>query len=201
MIESKAVIETRIVHEMHRMGTTMLATAARNPSADTVRVDELRVFLEKNLRHHHESEDDLLWPMIERIAPGTAAPLADLSGEHAELDKALDRLAEAPLGSDELAGAAELVRVIVHRHLDHEEPVLLPALRDHVTAEAWDEFATRVMATAPTEAAYLNIGFFARLATPAEFTILTAGLPEPVRPLVPAMRQQAEEAFTALGAL
>nr|WP_274534584.1 hemerythrin domain-containing protein [Micromonospora sp. CB01531] len=185
---------------MHRMGTTMLAEATRHPSAELAALDELRVFLVKNLRHHHNSEDDRLWPLIEQVAPGTAAPLADLTGEHEELDRALDELMAAPAGEPAFAFAAEQVRDIVHRHLDHEEPVLLPALREHVTEQAWDEFSAYVMSTVPPDAAYLAIGFFDRIATPNELEVLIGGMPEPVAQLVPMFRQQARATFTALGA-
>ncbi|MFC4019253.1 hemerythrin domain-containing protein [Micromonospora sp. GCM10011542] len=200
MSETKAVVETRVVHDVHRMATTLLADAAGRASADLSAVDELRTFLVKNLHHHHETEDHILWPLIEQAAPGVSTPLAELSEEHETLDRVLDELEAAPLDGAELATAAQALRDIVHRHLEHEEPILFPALRAHVTEQAWDEFSAQVMATAPPEAAHLAIGFFDRVATPAEVEMLLAGLPEPVRGLVPMMRKQAEEAFAALGA-
>ncbi|MEU8662976.1 hemerythrin domain-containing protein [Actinoplanes philippinensis] len=200
MSEPQSVVETRVVHDLHRAATTLLADATRRPSADPAAVDELRTFLIANLRHHHESEDDRLWPMIERVAPGASAPLAGLTDEHHELDEALDALAAAPLGDPSLADAAAAVRDTVHRHLDHEEPVLFPALREHVTVADWEEFSAYVMSTAPVAAAHLNVGFFDRVATADEVAMMLSGLPEPVRALVPMMREQAAATFAALGA-
>lgn len=62
--ESVAVIETRLVHQVHRVATTLLAEAAVRPSVPLGALAQLRDFLVVNLRHHHETEDDDLWPRI-----------------------------------------------------------------------------------------------------------------------------------------
>jgi len=201
MSDPTSIVETRVVHNMHRLATTLLAEAAGRPQADAAALDELRLFLVKQLRHHHETEDHNLWPLIEKIAPGTSAPLAGLSGEHEALDTSLDDLEAAATGSPELAAAAETVRRTVHEHLDHEEPILFPALREHVGDQEWKDFSAFVMATTPPDAAHLAVGFFGRVASPEELQILFAGLPEPVRQAAPAMAEQAEETFAALGGI
>ncbi|MEV1247783.1 hemerythrin domain-containing protein [Nonomuraea sp. NPDC050022] len=63
--EAVAVTETRLIHEFHRRATTLLSEAALRPSVPLAALAELREFLVKNLRHHHETEDHQLWPMIE----------------------------------------------------------------------------------------------------------------------------------------
>ncbi|MFE2138112.1 hypothetical protein ACFW9X_33880 [Streptomyces sp. NPDC059466] len=83
------------------------------------------------------------------------------------------------------------VRDVVHDHLTHEEPVLFPALREHVGPAEWQDFAQRVIATTPPVAGHLMVGFLDEVGTPAEVELVLSGLPEPVRPLVPAMRLQA----------
>jgi hypothetical protein len=97
--------------------------------------------------------------------------LGALSEEHERLDTALDHLAAVNLGGDavehgagEAAGtylgggvadgpraalhaAAVAVRSTVHDHLAHEEPLLFPALGDHISPAEWQDFAQRVIAT------------------------------------------------------
>lgn len=90
-----------------------------------------------------------------------------------------------------LHDAAATVRDIVHDHLTHEEPVLFPALREHVSPAEWEDFAQRVIATTPPVVGHLMVGFLDEVGSPAEVEMVLAGLPEPVRPLVPAMRLQA----------
>ncbi|MFD7445033.1 hemerythrin domain-containing protein [Streptomyces sp. NPDC059909] len=216
--ESAAVVETRLAHQVHRVATTLLAEAAARPSVPLGALAQLRDFLVANLRHHHEAEDEDLWPRIVTAASATEHELGVLSEEHERLDAALDLLAAVNMTGDEvedganeavgtglggggavdgvraaLRDAAVAVRDTVHDHLAHEEPVLFPALRDHISPEDWQDFAQRVIATTPPVAGHLMVGLLDEVGTPAEVELVLAGLPEPVRPLLPAMRRQATE--------
>ncbi|WP_432175231.1 hemerythrin domain-containing protein [Streptomyces sp. Tue6028] len=218
--EPIAVLETRLAHDVHRVATALLAEAAVRPSVPLSALAQLRDFLVVNLRHHHESEDENLWPRIVTAAPDTALALDELSGEHERLDEALDRLAAVAVsdgGADDRPGesagsgagrvggstgdavrdalhqAAVAVRDTVHGHLTHEEPILFPALRDHISPAEWAEFSQQVIATTPPVAGHLMIGFLHEVGTPAEVELMLAALPEPVHPLIPAMRHQAAE--------
>ncbi|MEV6681904.1 hemerythrin domain-containing protein [Streptomyces erythrochromogenes] len=209
-----AVVETRLVHEVHRVATALLAEAAADPSVPLPALAELRDFLVANLRHHHQTEDDDLWPRIIAAAPAMERALDALSGEHERLEAALDLLAAVAVDGGEpdgaaggraaapvraaLRDAAAAVRDTVHDHLAHEEPLLLPALRDHVSPAGWQEFAQRVIATTPPVAGHLMVGFLDEVGTPAEVELVLAGLPEPVRPLLPALRLQAADCLRIL---
>ncbi|MFE3033812.1 hemerythrin domain-containing protein [Streptomyces canus] len=199
-----AVAETRLLHKMHRAATSLLAEAAQQDTAPTTALAELRDFLVAALRHHHESEDDVLWPQLTAADPATAAGLADLAAEHDALDAALDALAAAPVrDADErtaLVDAAVAVRDLVHAHLEHEEPVLFPALTTHMSDEAWAEFSRTVIASAPPVGAHLNIGFFEQVDTPGELAAVTANLPQAALRVVPAMREQAKATLNSLQA-
>ncbi|WP_328624675.1 hemerythrin domain-containing protein [Streptomyces sp. NBC_00353] len=215
--ESVAVIETRLVHQVHRVATTLLAEAAVRPSVPLGALEQLRDFLVVNLHHHHETEDDDLWPRIVAAAPATDHGLGALSEEHERLDAALDLLAAVNLSGDEvedgpgeavgtglnggaadglraaLRDAAVAVRDTVHDHLAHEEPLLFPALRAHISPAEWRDFAQRVIATTPPVAGHLMVGFLDEAGTPAEVELVLAALPEPVRPLLATMRLQATD--------
>ncbi|TMR93593.1 hemerythrin domain-containing protein [Nonomuraea basaltis] len=200
--EAVALTETRLIHAFHRRATTLLSEAALRPSVPLSALAELRDFLVKNLRHHHETEDHQLWPMIAAVAPEVAAQLAVLSQEHDQLDAALDGLEAAPSREDGdrpgLQRAAEAVRALVHRHLQHEEPLLLPALREHISPDEWTAFSREVVESSPTEAAHLIVGFLDQVGTPEEVELVLSGLPEPAQQFVPAMRAQAHAALAVL---
>jgi hemerythrin-like domain-containing protein len=199
---SVAVTETRLSHDMHREATSLLVEAAGRPSVPSAALAELRDFLVANLHHHHESEDGLLWPLITTVAPEVAEPLAALSTEHDQLDATLDALGSVPIadGTDRaaLTQAATAVRDLVRHHLEQEEPLLFPALRTHLSPEAWDDFSQKVIATSPPQGAHLLIGFFDEVGTPEEVQLVLDRLPEPVRPLIPQMRRQARAALDVL---
>ncbi|PIB05623.1 hypothetical protein B1C81_28735 [Streptomyces sp. HG99] len=216
-------METRLAHEVHRAATTLLAEAAVRPSVPLGALAQLRDFLVVNLRHHHETEDEDLWPRIVAAAPATEHELDMLSEEHNRLDTTLDLLAAVAVSGDEdeggageatgtgrggtglgdggvvdgvrvaLRDAAVAVRDTVHDHLAREEPVLFPALRDHISPAEWEEFSKRVIATAPPVAGHLMVGFLDEVGTPAEVELVLAGLPEPVHSLLPAMRLRAAD--------
>ncbi|GAA4571889.1 hemerythrin domain-containing protein [Planotetraspora kaengkrachanensis] len=202
--EPTAIIETRLAHGMHRTATSLLVEAAGRSTVPSAALAELRDFLVANLHHHHESEDELLWPMITAVEPGAADGLAALGAEHVQLDAVLDALGEVEIcdGVDRAAlrEAATAVRDLVHRHLEKEEPLLFPALRDHVSPEAWADFSQKVITTSPTEAAHLMVGFFDEVGTPEEVELALSGLPEAARQFVPMMRTQAQAGLAALRA-
>lgn len=92
------------------------------------------------VHHHHESEDELLWPVLREGFPDAVASLDRLSAEHEALDKELtalstaaDRLVDAERGAPAAdlslamkqgTNAARAVRDILAGHLAAEEPVL-----------------------------------------------------------------------------
>ncbi|MFE0512383.1 hemerythrin domain-containing protein [Streptomyces sp. NPDC058964] len=217
-----AVVETRLTHEVHRVATALLAEAALRPSVPFEELAQLRDFLVANLRHHHEAEDNDLWPRIVAAAPATAHTLDALSEEHERLDTALDRLAcvlissgetgregAGPAAGREGAGTASAVRAAlhaaavdvrdtVHDHLVHEETILFPALRDHVSPADWEDFSRQVIASTPPIAGHLMIGFLDEIGTADEVELVLAGLPEPLLSLLPEMRRQAVDDLRSL---
>jgi hemerythrin-like domain-containing protein len=185
-------METRLMHNVHRAATTLLAETA----ADAEQVLELRDFLVAALRHHHETEDHILWPRLAKADPEAAQRLESLSEEHDALDAGLDALAEADRTT--LPPAAAAVRELVHAHLDHEEPVLFPALRDHMPDDEWAAFSKEVIATSPPTGAHLIVGFLDEVGTPDEVAAILTNLPEPAKPMIEVMRKQAHATIDSL---
>jgi hypothetical protein len=101
------------------------------------------------LHHHHNGEDEWLWPvLIDRADAEERELLVAMENEHAEIDPALEecsagfrRLAEAP---DEDAQRALVVRVAatqaaLGRHLAHEETETIALLQRVLAPEEWAE--------------------------------------------------------------
>jgi hemerythrin-like domain-containing protein len=196
MSEPVSVLQTQLVHNIHRRGTTMLVEAAANPAVPAEALATLREFLVSNLHHHHELEDHDLWPLINAADPDAALGMTELTGEHNILDEALETLLHAEIADREsFTGAAEVVRDVVHRHLVDEEPVLFPALRDKLPAQAWDGFARHVAATSPTGNRHLLIGFIELVGTREQVELMLSALPATV---LSALRDEAKVTFEAL---
>ncbi|MFF3890337.1 hemerythrin domain-containing protein [Streptomyces sp. NPDC001914] len=205
--DSTAALETRLKHDVHRVATSLLAGAAARPAVPLTALAQLRDFVVLNLRHHHEWEEHALWPCILTAAPDALQRLDRLCNEHRQLEDALAHLASLALTESDvpedaaraqLKGVAREVRNIVLIHLDNEESLLIPALRNHISPEAWADISQQVIATTPPTAGHLMIGFLDEVGTPAEAEVVLARLPEPVRSMLPAMRRQASEDLSVL---
>jgi hypothetical protein len=101
------------------------------------------------LHHHHNGEDDWLWPvLVERAERGEKQLLEAMEQEHAQIDPALEacvaglrRLAET---ADPDAHAALVVRMTatkeaLHRHLAHEETETMALLQRVLSPQEWHE--------------------------------------------------------------
>jgi hypothetical protein len=188
-----AVVETRVVHDAHRLATTLLADAAADGGADAAAFTELRDFAVAMLRHHHESEDRDLWVLLATAEPALHHDLGALTAEHDRLDDVLDRVLADP--SPE---ATADLRDLVHAHLAREEPVLFPALRDHLTDGDWDRFSRRAVESAPSESAHLFVGLFHRVASDDDVAVVLRNLPPEAQAAAPAMHAEAERVLGAL---
>ena len=194
------VIETRTVHDVHRAATSLLVeTAAHGP------VDELTEFgrfVIGMLLHHHQSEDTDLWPLLIDAAPDLSAAPDGLTREHHLLDGALDALERSEIGEvgdrDRLRGAAIALRDLVHEHLSHEEPILFPALTEHVSEHAWDQFSQRTVATSPPEGNHLMVALLDEVGSPEQVELVLRHVPPAHREHLPAMRAQARRTLAAL---
>jgi hypothetical protein len=199
-LDAPAVVETRLVHDAHRRATSMLVDALDRATRPDVVVD-LRDFVVAMLLHHHRCEDDDLWPLLAAADPALTPALEALSEQHECLDAALERLGATPVAG--VAGtaaqrAAAVARDLVHEHLDHEEPILLPALGAHVSDRAWAEFSARTVASAPPEGAHLFVGLLHEVGDPDDVELIVRHLPPDAQAAVPAMREQARSTFVAL---
>ena len=194
------VIETQTVHDVHRRATSLLAEATAHAPIDAL--TEFRRFVIGMLRHHHHSEDTDLWPLLTDASPGLSAALDGLSQEHQLLDGALDELGDSALdeeGSrDQLRGSATDLRDLVHEHLSHEEPILLPALAEHISEPTWDQFSQRTVATSPPDGNHLMVALLDEVGTPEQVELVLRHVPPAAREQLPAMRARGSQALVVL---
>lgn len=97
---------------------------------------EMYVRFDRELTHHHDAEDKIIWPYLERSAPDPSL-LSQLGMEHDHLAAArrgartaLERLAENPTADATGAarGAIAELQAVAEVHFDHEERELDPLL-------------------------------------------------------------------------
>jgi hemerythrin-like domain-containing protein len=141
-----------LIHRALRSGTRQLADAANGIAAGRPcsrerqrAVVQVALTVLHEITHHHEREDDVLWPVIVATVQGAesaVAELAELSDDHVELHAVIGRAERAlPLfARDPATGAAALGAVLTEMadlldaHIGEEEREVFPVIREHVSA-------------------------------------------------------------------
>ena len=141
--------------------TRRLADLAARIASGAERVDRARgVALARwigrvadEIHHHHEAEDDVLWPVLERNA-GDRVDLAALTDDHAALDpllarvrRAAEALAEAPgdgAAARALAQHLGTLADLLAEHIADEEREVFPIILAHVPQAEWHDVETAV---------------------------------------------------------
>ena len=137
-------------HERIRSMTALalrLAEAEGLPEAEIVdAADRVRRYFGIALALHARDEDESLVPRLRGKDPRLDAALAEMSREHGEHDEpvarlvaACDAVAERPARLAEVAAALGAAARELERHfeghLEREEKVIFPAIREHLSGD------------------------------------------------------------------
>ena len=144
-----------LIHEAFRRDLTRLAAAVRDKDVSTARATQLAGhwdFIKDQLHHHHQVEDDSLWPLVRPKLSGRDEQLAVLElmeAQHRSLEpytKDVDggftsfaRLGGQPAG-EELARKIEEMQSHLGTHLDDEEQRCFPVIDEALSEEEFDAF-------------------------------------------------------------
>ena len=188
----------QVIHAAVRRDLTRLDRALDAfPSGDAERANQLARayrFLRHQLTDHHQSEDELVWPVIGRL--GVDRTLLDaMESEHHEMSEALIETSAAmtalvarPEGdvAAEALASVRRTRAVVDRHLDHEEDELEPALAAYLETPEWKavekQLRRRPMSEIGPFLAWLQDG-----QEPPVRTCLRSTIPPPVLVAIPAL--------------
>jgi len=140
-----------LMHHAFRRDLDAFTGAVRGTPASDRRTWQLlserwELFAEA-LHEHHTTEDDLIWPELQRLCSAEElATLEAMEAEHGEIDPLLESCAAGlrrlARHADEDARAALAVRMSatresLRRHLAHEESDAITIVQRVVTAEDW----------------------------------------------------------------
>jgi hemerythrin-like domain-containing protein len=188
--------EMVLAHKMYRREFRLLPTVIRAVAdGDRSRARVVGGHLEMMcdlLHHHHEAEDELLWPILLERVGLEADVVRTMESQHERLEALLARVAELNSRWRESAGAAdrhELADVlaqasaVLDEHLGDEESDLLPLVPGHVTRAEWDALNKRARGNPPKslKAGLISLGVILEDATGEERRRFLAELPPPVR--------------------
>ncbi len=145
------------------------------------------------LHHHHEGEDDLLWPVLsQRLGPGegeTAAMTAQHAAIAALIATATQLLPEwrvAPADhTTALTTTLHTLHAAAQEHLQAEETTVLPLVERHITEAEWHGVGEAAMAAIPKSKLPMVTGMIAHGNDPQLVALLLAAAPLLVQKVMP----------------
>ncbi|WP_207943589.1 hemerythrin domain-containing protein [Actinomadura sp. KC345] len=170
-------------HDAFRRDLDRLAAAAAAGKGGAVHVRAGWENLKDLIRLHHDVEDAVLWPRVERAVAGRRAEravLAEMRAEHAGIGSLIGRVDVALRDGGDLPRAVRELREAVEAHLRHEEMSAVPLAESVLGPEEWravaDEVGGRCEAGAELFVPWVVDGI-----APVERSRFLTALPVPLR--------------------
>jgi hemerythrin-like domain-containing protein len=142
------------------------------------------------LHHHHEGEDELMWPVLLERAPMDSALILRMEEQHeriAELYRRAERSAETftaqadPVSRDTLAETLTELNDALGEHLHDEEVHILPLVEQVMTVPEWEALGERGRAGIPKNRMLVFLGFLLDANTPERGKEFIGKSPAPAR--------------------
>lgn len=141
----------RLIHRVMRRDAARLADVASRALSHPEEfgdaryaaiADYLQLYV-ASVNHHHQVEDDSLFPLIKDTA-GPHVDMSELTEDHHALVALLEQLeaqaADLPAETRGLAQTLSELRDLLDEHIEEEEAKLFPIITAHVPARRWRKF-------------------------------------------------------------
>jgi hemerythrin-like domain-containing protein len=143
------------------------------------------------LEHHHQAEDEMVWPLMLSRATLHADLINRMEAQHARLHEPLAGIDEvlprwrataSAADRDVLADLIAQASVALDEHLSDEEREVCPLIEEHLTPAEWQAVGERGRQSIPNgKLALVFVGAILEEATPDERRRFLAELPAPAR--------------------
>jgi iron-sulfur cluster repair protein YtfE (RIC family) len=159
-----------MAHRGFRVEFGRLAVAAQDlrDEAQARLVEEQIELVLHVLHHHHTAEDTTIWPVLRARAPEAGPALDRLEAQHDDMDPLFAAIADRTTPLTERADHLQALHELLNDHLDEEERVALPLIREHITAEEWAEDGRKVQESMDRRQLPLIFGWLASASTPEQ---------------------------------
>ncbi|MBI1349983.1 MAG: hypothetical protein GC156_02565 [Actinomycetales bacterium] len=202
------VRDMKIVHEtFRRMYAETAGLLRANPSPSPERVAFLADHIDfgiSMLHHHHESEDDLLYPLLVERVPERADAVRHVEQQHQEVTGGIDAVSAACSGwraaptaenGTALADRLDHLNAILQPHLDDEEQQIVPLAAVTLTQEEWEEMGEHSRSYIPKDRMAVAFGMLLEPLDDDDRAHMKSALPFPVRLLYPILIQRPWDAY------
>jgi hemerythrin-like domain-containing protein len=190
------VRDMRIIHETFRRAYDEAAALLRaNPTPSAGRVTFLADHIDFGLtmlHHHHEGEDEILYPLLVERSPEHAQRTEQIDHEHQEVKAAIDvtqsacaewRAAPTTDTAKVLASSLDALNAALLPHLDNEEREIVPLAAVTVTQKEWDSLAKHGIASVPNNKKMIAFGMILEPLDPVDRVYMLSNVPPPVKVL------------------
>lgn len=204
------VRDMAIVHQTFRRAYEETAGLIRsNPTPSPTRVTFLAdhvTFGLTMLHHHHEGEDELLYPLLVARVPDHAARTEQIDAEHKAVKVAIDaaqaactawRASPTAQTGEALAASLDEVNRVLVPHLDQEEREVVPLAAVTVTQEEWNQLGKHGVASIPANKRMIAFGMLLEPLNPADRAYMLSNVPPPVKVLYRLVGQRAWAKYAA----
>jgi hemerythrin-like domain-containing protein len=188
------VRDMAIVHRTFRNAYQESAQLVRaNPTPSSARVTFLADHIDFGiamLHHHHESEDELLYPVLIARVPAQAARTEQVEHEHQLVAGGIDEASKACAEwrarpsvetGEALAAALDDLNATLQPHLDDEERDVVPLAAITLTQEEWEAIGAHSRASIPRDRMPIAFGMLLEPLDESDRSYMKAQLPAPVR--------------------
>ncbi|GAB7040170.1 MULTISPECIES: hemerythrin domain-containing protein [Catenuloplanes] len=180
-----------LVHRVFRRELGAVPSYVRRVAEGDVRraavvADHLAMMLDV-LHHHHETEDELLWPRLRARVPAADVELVDaMNAEHDTLARQIDAIGAALPRWRTSAAVPDGLRLIeamdgflitMGGHLDHEEKRALPLCAALIEQPEWNELGVAAMRAMGVDVWLLFVNAMREDASDEEWSEFLAALP------------------------
>ena len=142
------------------------------------------------LHHHHEGEDELMWPLLLERAPMDSELILRMEEQHERISELYQRAGENAMqfvATADTASGAELADTLtelidaLEEHLHDEEVYILPLVERVMTVPQWEALGERGRAGIPKDKRLVFLGFMLAANPPDRGQEFLGRLPVPAR--------------------
>jgi hypothetical protein len=188
------VRDMAIIHQTFRRAYQESAALVRaTPTPSSARVAFLADHIDFGLtmlHHHHEGEDEILYPLLEARSPEHAARTEQIDHEHEEVRAKIDaaqvacaawRTSPSVATANTLADSLDTLNASLVSHLDNEEREIVPLAAVTVTQKEWNSLGKHGVASIPASKRMIAFGMILEPLNDADRAYMLTVLPPPIR--------------------
>ena len=120
--------------EDHRQILSILDQMVKVATNCTLRRSRLFLMLKRKLGKHALAEEDVVYPIVHKESK-VDDKSKHLYHEHADMKILLFEIEEKLKSGDDWSGTARSLRDLIRRHVDEEEQVIFPSLREKLNTD------------------------------------------------------------------